>query len=164
MRRRRRKSIAVVAAFILILFGCTRQTTPDKTRGRAYAGAPPTIPHAVESLGRGDCLDCHKSGLQVTFDDLGTLRAPATPHPFQEACRQCHVPRAGGWIAYGKSEFTGAVYPTRGTRAHPKAPPTIPHRLQNRENCLACHGKLGDMAAPESPHKDRSQCRQCHVP
>lgn len=181
MRRGDRKGLIMAVAVALLLAACG-QTKSDKSRNRAYAGAPPTIPHAVEALGRGNCLGCHKSGLEITFEDIGTVRAPMTPHPYQEACRQCHVLRAGGWIAYGKSEFVGAVYPSRGTRAHPKAPPTIPHRLQNRENCLACHGKLGnrrdggsvtgakdgagvaDMAAPESPHKDRSQCRQCHVP
>ena len=44
------------------------------------------------------------------------------------------------------------------------SPPVIPHQLQLRENCLACH------AGPSAPkeirvtHPERVNCRQCHVP
>jgi nitrate reductase (cytochrome), electron transfer subunit len=50
---------------------------------RAWAQAPPTIPHATHM--RSDCLSCH--GPQGLFG----LR---TPHPDRRSCQQCHVPSA----------------------------------------------------------------------
>ena len=158
-------SIVLLSGFLMMVPACQKKTENVRRRGtRAYAGAPPTIPHAVEALGRGNCLACHRTGLEITFRDIGTLRAPATPHPYRTACQQCHVPAGDGSVAFGTNQFVGAVYPKHGSRAHPFAPPRIPHRLQNRDNCLSCHGSVGDLEAPESPHKERSQCLQCHVP
>jgi cytochrome c-type protein NapB len=43
------------------------------------------------------------------------------------------------------------------------SPPVIPHSIELRENCLACH------AGPAAPkeirvsHPERVNCRQCHV-
>lgn len=47
---------------------------------RAWAGAPPTIPHPT--LMRSDCSSCH-----------GVLGAQGlkTPHPARQSCTQCHV-------------------------------------------------------------------------
>lgn len=51
---------------------------------RAYAGAPPTIPH--RSWMRENCMSCHGSG--------GTS-AIRTTHPERQSCTQCHAPDAG---------------------------------------------------------------------
>lgn len=57
---------------------------PSPGKGqRAYAGAPPTIPHST--LMRGNCASCH--GTKGAFG----LR---TPHPWQQSCTQCHAPSA----------------------------------------------------------------------
>ena len=50
---------------------------------RAYAGAPPRIPHATTM--RSDCLACHGPR-----GDVG-LR---TTHPERASCTQCHAPSA----------------------------------------------------------------------
>lgn len=50
---------------------------------RAWAGAPPTIPH--RTLMRSDCMSCH--GPKGLF-------ALRTPHPERQSCVQCHVPAA----------------------------------------------------------------------
>jgi cytochrome c-type protein NapB len=47
---------------------------------RAFAGAPPTIPH--KTFMRDNCLACH--------GPAGRQRI-ATPHPFRSQCQQCHV-------------------------------------------------------------------------
>ncbi len=50
---------------------------------RAYAGAPPTIPHATRM--RGECASCHGPSGKIGL---------RTPHPFQASCTQCHAPSA----------------------------------------------------------------------
>lgn len=130
---------------------------------RAYAGAPPTIPHEVLSekgIGGKSCLQCHEhGGFVARFEAY----APVTPHPEYTSCKQCHVP------AQSKEKFRGhqwqAAKASRvGNQAMPGSPPVIPHDLQMRSNCMACHN---GPAAPKEirvSHPERSNCRQCHVP
>lgn len=49
--------------------------------GRAWPGAPPTIPHPT--LMRSDCASCH-----------GTFGSLKTTHPWRQSCTQCHVANA----------------------------------------------------------------------
>ncbi len=42
-----------------------------------------------------------------------------------------------------------------------KFPPTIPHSLQNRTNCISCHE--AEIRPPVTPHPERKNCQQCHV-
>lgn len=57
---------------------------PSAGRGqRAYAGAPPTIPHTTHM--REDCASCHGT--------LG-LAGLRTSHPWRANCTQCHAPSA----------------------------------------------------------------------
>jgi cytochrome c-type protein NapB len=53
------------------------------TGSRAYAGAPPTVPHPTTM--RSDCLSCHGPGGQVGL---------RTSHPARQSCTQCHAPSA----------------------------------------------------------------------
>lgn len=50
---------------------------------RAYAGAPPTIPHPTAM--RSDCMSCHGAA------GVYGLR---TSHPDRQSCVQCHAPTA----------------------------------------------------------------------
>jgi cytochrome c-type protein NapB len=50
---------------------------------RAYAGAPPQIPHSTWM--RSDCMSCHG------YTGLLGLR---TTHPWRQNCQQCHAPSA----------------------------------------------------------------------
>lgn len=163
--RQRMWTLVWSTLLLLSTVSCTpTRVSRAEPAGRAYAGAPPTIPHEVDDIGGGACTECHFSGRDMSIEEIATTEPPAIPHPQQTECRQCHVPRADGRLAYGVSGFQSARYASRGTRAHPNAPPTIPHRLQNRTYCIACHGRHGDTSVPESPHKERLQCIQCHVP
>ncbi len=156
------RRIFLVVTTTLLLGGCGDGGDP-RPGTRAYAGAPPTIPHQVESLGRGNCLGCHGAGLEVSLDG-DKQRGPETPHPNQLSCRQCHVVSSGESVAFGHTIFQGALPGKGGNRSHPIAPPLIPHPLQNRKECLSCHGDLGDLKAPTSSHQDRLSCSQCHIP
>lgn len=124
---------------------------------RAYDGAPPVIPHGVASLGRQDCLNCHREGMDLGSDGL----APRTPHAERSQCRQCHVEQlAAGDFA--RTTFVAWRGPRRGTRAFRGAPPTLPHPVNGRETCLGCHGVNGGSPL-RTPHPDRANCLQCHV-
>jgi cytochrome c-type protein NapB len=45
----------------------------------------------------------------------------------------------------------------------PGSPPPIPHALQMRENCRACHAGPGAVAELRTTHPERVTCRQCHA-
>lgn len=138
-------------------------TRAERRERRAFEGAPPFIPHPLdpEVERTQDCRPCHQYGGYAP--GLRTF-APRSPHPEQSNCLQCHVrPVTSG--VYVESEWSYVAWPAYGTRgALQGAPPPIPHALQMREHCLACHG--GTAAAPDirTSHPERFNCRQCHVP
>jgi cytochrome c-type protein NapB len=134
----------------------------DYYKNRAFNGAPPSIPHDLldeKGIGGIACLQCHENGGYV---DQFNAFAPVTPHPEMLNCKQCHVAQktSGLFVA------TDWVRPepfTINQAAMPGSPPIIPHELQMRENCLACHA--GPSAAREIriDHPERVNCRQCHA-
>ncbi len=128
---------------------------------RAYDGAPPVIPHPVDSIDASSCLSCHEHGLAI-----GSVLAPAIPHAAYASCTQCHAPPAADFlrsVPLPASTFVGRSAPVAGPRASAVAPPVIPHATHMRENCLACHGPSGH-AALRSTHPERQSCTQCHAP
>lgn len=129
---------------------------------RAFHGAPPSIPHPVaDELNMGDksCLKCHQNGGFVAKYNAYT---PVVPHPEKVNCRQCHVTQNTNGV-FKETTAGGFTKPSIGNAAFVGGPPIIPHQIQFRENCLACH------AGPSAPkeirvtHPERSNCRQCHV-
>ena len=140
------------------------RSTAERASARAYDGAPPTIPHDAAI---GTCVACHDNDGTV-IDGVGI--APASPHGDAAAsgsmqrCRQCHVPTQVRALLVA-SRFTGLPQgPWKGRRATPGAPPTIPHTLQLREQCAACHDGPAARVEIRTPHPERTRCRQCHVP
>ncbi|MCB1050310.1 MAG: cytochrome C [Acidobacteria bacterium] len=128
---------------------------------RAYPGAPPFIPHPTEeSLSTGEsCLSCHQQGGYVARFQA---YAPVTPHPEFVSCRQCHVEQQDVALIVPSLAATFEP-PRRGEPAIPGGPPPIPHPLQLRENCAACHTGPAAPYQIRSSHPDRVYCRQCHV-
>jgi cytochrome c-type protein NapB len=63
---------------------------------RAFAGAPPTIPHPLN--GREGCLGCH--------GDLGGSPIQ-TPHADRVNCHQCHVSQAADALPYAPQDYGG---------------------------------------------------------
>jgi nitrate reductase cytochrome c-type subunit len=129
---------------------------------RAFWGAPPPMPHSFAGQRDGRaCLECH---VQENHAEKEQEAIKPVPHPEFSQCQQCHVNGAeDSGPVFRENNFVGLDFPGKGSRAHPYAPPTIPHRIFMRENCLACHGPAGQRKIA-SPHPERSQCQQCHVP
>jgi nitrate reductase cytochrome c-type subunit len=166
----------LLGALMLLVVGCGPSVESSSDRGtlapasyatrtqrRAFAGAPPVIPHPPLQAA---CTTCHAATAQPT-PTLGI--APANPHlgdPREGSlanCRQCHL------FAAVREEFVSNGFRgwhpdvTRGPRAYPGAPPVIPHSLGMRSNCLACHSGEGARPETKCSHPERSNCRQCHL-
>ncbi|MBC8316455.1 MAG: hypothetical protein H8E41_01020, partial [Desulfobulbaceae bacterium] len=54
--------------------------------------------------------------------------------------------------------------PSLGNSEMGGSPPPIPHSLQLREDCIACHTGNAAVAEIGVEHASRGNCRQCHVP
>jgi cytochrome c-type protein NapB len=155
-------------------------------RLRAYPGAPPRVPHGLteEEYRRESCNTCHERGGWVTR--LGAF-APVTPHPEQGSCLQCHVPRdelvgvplpePGAAMVcdqchldpdrqpetFVASDWVSTTWPTTDIQAMEGSPHVIPHSVESRNNCLACHAGPAAIASIRVDHPERTNCRQCHV-
>lgn len=123
---------------------------------RAAPGEAPFIPHPVAKDEDDDrrCLVCHGTGGWVPRFEAYT---PVTPHPEQSGCSGCHE-------VQGKPAASPPPAPSRlRGAALPGSPPPIPHTLEMRENCLACHAGPGAVDELRTTHPERVSCRQCHV-
>lgn len=154
---------------------------------RAYPGAPPRIPHGLtdREFRETRCNSCHERGGFVPR--FGTY-TPLTPHPGWSNCLQCHAPDAMT-VGLGLPSLSDEVicrqchvnpdqpppslvsvdwapmaWPELGRRATEMSPHWIPHPLQNRGNCLACHGGPSAVEGIRTTHPERVDCRSCHVP
>jgi nitrate reductase (cytochrome), electron transfer subunit len=134
---------------------------------RAFDGAPPVVPHPIPQDSTASCLACHATGLAIK-----DRMAPKISHAHYGSCTQCHVPAETGpritsdpvlLAALTDNVFLGASAPTKGERASPGAPPTIPHTTLMRSDCNSCHGATG-LYGLRTPHPDRQSCTQCHAP
>jgi cytochrome c-type protein NapB len=140
----------------------TERTLSEYYSRRQYPGSPPYIPHKIEEvdLAPVECLACHAGG---GWTEELKRHTPLTPHPEQEACRQCHVSKTKAEQFVG-SNWKSVAPPRLGQAALPGAPPIIPHDLQMRGNCVACHVGPGAVTVIRVEHPSRGNCRQCHVP
>jgi cytochrome c-type protein NapB len=129
---------------------------------RAYDGAPPVVPHAVDAQSAANCLACHRDGLFV-----GDRLAPPMSHAHYQNCTQCHVaaapPELFADVETVLNDFIGVDRAGPGERAWPGAPPTIPHTTWMRENCASCHGLVARPGI-RTTHPWRANCMQCHAP
>lgn len=130
---------------------------------RAFSGAPPVVPHAIDERNAQACMSCHGAGLKV-----GSVVAPKMSHHYLQNCTQCHVEgvQDAPWSLAStapQTTFVGLPEPGRGERAGPGAPPTVPHPLWMRSDCASCHGELGKSGL-RSSHPWRTNCTQCHAP
>jgi cytochrome c-type protein NapB len=143
--------------------GARKTVALERAERRLYDGAPPVIPHEPQGAA---CSSCHNDR-GVAAEGLGF--APPSPHVgtsvagFTERCRQCHVHDTSQDLFVANS-FVGLPQNMRvGGRLNPISPPTIPHRLLMRENCLACHTGPAVRGEIATTHPERTRCRQCHV-
>lgn len=129
---------------------------------RQYPGSPPRIPHEADLRVSGnetDCLSCHgKGGYSPEFDAF----APVTPHPENTMCVQCHA-QVQTRELFVETDWVSIAPPKLGLSFLSTSPPPIPHGLQLRENCIACHTGPGAVAEIRIDHASRGDCRQCHA-
>jgi cytochrome c-type protein NapB len=130
---------------------------------RAFNGAPPVIPHAVERTNDAACYACHgEGGVRV-----GQHVANRMSHGLLVNCLQCHAAPPPKPFAHLEvvvaNTFVGLPAPTSGERAFPGAPPVIPHSTWMRERCLSCHGGVAGWPGLEVTHRWRTNCKQCHA-
>lgn len=145
------------------LQGASTARTLEEYYGlRQYPGSPPFIPHkvAVVETAKMACLACHARG---GWADEFNRHTPVSPHPDQTACRQCHVPMTESAL-FVENQWFSVPPPLLGRSHLPGSPRPIPHDLQMRGDCIACHAGPGAVAAIRVSHADRGNCRQCHVP
>jgi len=135
-----------------------------RTKRRAFDGAPPTVPHPIDQMTATACMVCHTDGLFV-----GEIWAPPMSHEFMANCTQCHVEQWSSDFAQAhagpdraRSAFVGLASPGRGGRAWDGAPPTVPHPVFMRDNCMSCHGPTGPDPIRTS-HPWQVNCLQCHA-
>lgn len=152
---------------------------------RAYPGAPPSIPHGFtgDEFRTGACNTCHERG---GYSPRFNAYVPLTPHPHMGACLQCHVgndeltgvslPNTDPNTICRQCHPPNAVrrvqttldwvpmpWPRLSPKTPDRPPPPIPHDLQFRGNCLACHSGPAALTDVRTTHPERANCRQCHV-
>jgi cytochrome c-type protein NapB len=153
---------------------------------RAYPGAPPRIPHALspDEFRTGVCRTCHERG---GYSWRFAAYVPVTPHPEMGPCQQCHVgedgvvdrttpgadPNVRCAMCHGLNggpprqeaalTWPTSAWPTWGRTTPDQLPPSIPHDLLLRGNCLACHSGPAAVAEIRTSHPERASCRQCHT-
>lgn len=151
---------------------------------RAYPGAPPRVPHGLtaEELRAPRCNTCHERGGWVA---RFAAYAPVTPHPELFACPQCHavdamlaglpLPAGGPNAVCRQCHRPGSTVQLRvanGWQGEPwpelavrvdGLPPVVPHELELRGDCHACHTGPSAVAEIRTTHPERTDCRQCHV-
>ena len=152
---------------------------------RAFPGAPPRIPHGLtpDEFQTGGCNTCHERG---GYSQRFGAYVPITPHPEMGACLQCHVgdgelmaialpttdpsarcrqchnPGAGRWTE-ASVDWQTMPWPEVARDAPEGQPPPIPHTLDFRGNCLACHAGPAGVQEIRTAHPERASCRQCHL-
>jgi nitrate reductase (cytochrome), electron transfer subunit len=154
-------------------------------RLRAYPGAPPRVPHGLtaEEFRTTTCNTCHERG---GWSSRFAAYVPLTPHPEWASCLQCHATDAplmgsampvagadavcaqchapaGARVVLPAIDWRPAAWPGVRSRARDGTPPEIPHDLQLRGNCLACHMGPSAVAEIRTTHPERANCRQCHL-
>lgn len=125
----------------------------------ASSGQPNPVPHPIAA--DTDCLACHSA--------QGVIPAPESHAAFDTTmCTQCHQPTMEAQpVPTGDTaapEAAATVVPTEPA-APAGGPPAIPHPLDGRDDCLACHATGGVKPFP-ADHEGRTvdQCQMCHQP
>jgi nitrate reductase cytochrome c-type subunit len=129
---------------------------------RAYPGAPPFIPHSIDSeMNRTQrCNVCHEKG---GFTPKFNAYVPITPHPHFVNCMQCHVAASDNSL-FVKTQWRSIQPPAIQRPALPGSPPPMPHGLALRDQCLSCHAGPAAVTQIRTSHPERQSCTQCHVP
>ena len=140
----------------------TERTLSEYYSRRQYSGSPPFVPHRLEDRKNDEmvCLACHKRG---GWTEELKRHTPVTPHPENTYCMQCHA-KPDTEELFVTNKWMSIPPPRLGRSYLPGSPPPIPHDLQMRGECIACHVGPGTVTTIRVEHPSRGNCRQCHVP
>ncbi len=140
----------------------TERTLSEYYSRRQYPGSPPFVPHKLEDKKNDEmaCLACHEKG---GWTEELKRHTPLTPHPENTYCMQCHAKPETEKL-FVKNKWMSIPPPRLGRSHLPGSPPPIPHELQMRGECIACHVGPGTVTTIRVDHPSRGNCRQCHVP
>ncbi|MEK7777158.1 MAG: hypothetical protein AAB303_00845, partial [Chloroflexota bacterium] len=123
-----------------------------KPLGEASTNAP-AVPHTL--AGRAECLICHASGIASAPPAPPNMKSLPNEH-----CLLCHQPSGVARV----TPPPGSATPTTPAAG---GPPSIPHTLDGRSDCLVCHatGVAGATVVPAN-HAGRTSntCTACHTP
>lgn len=157
------QNVSVMPRVDIAYGGDKTQALAKRAANRAFEGAPPTIPHQIDHMSTVSCTACHGADGQSLRIGNQVVAQPMS-HPLMTNCTQCHVPQQQiqedeqQWL---RNSFADEPSPEQGERAFPGAPPSIPHTVWMRQDCLSCHGPNGQPAL-RSGHVWRTNCLQCH--
>jgi hypothetical protein len=132
---------------------CTQcHVAPAGEGGAAPAVAAPVIPHQL--AGMDQCDQCHAPN--------GMKPVPENHAEFTlDLCQLCHKP--AGTEPGDATQSSGGSTPAAGDAG---GPPTIPHDLAGRDDCLLCHNPDGGVKPAPADHAGRTNdtCETCHKP
>jgi predicted CXXCH cytochrome family protein len=160
--------------------GCHASPAPTAA-ATAAAGLPPAIPHSLE--GRADCLVCHGPNGVRPFpadhagrgNDICTGCHAAPPGSAPAGAAPTTPAGAAPTTPAGAAPTTPAgAAPTAPAGAAPTAPatltitpvsaPGIPHSLEGRADCLACHASGEESVPDDHAGRTSATCTVCHKP
>ena len=136
----------------------------------------PRIPDDHDRLPVDVCQACHVPGSGGPSGGPTTL-APQVPHLLEGRtdCRACHATGVGGAPQFPADhadranagcQVCHALSPVADTPVAGVVAPQVPHPLESRPDCRACHA-TGASGATQFPadHADRSNesCQTCHA-
>jgi hypothetical protein len=109
------------------------------------------FPHPIKLEGKHAqtwCFSCHQGVKKPVYDCARCHKPPATH--FSGKCETCHNP-----TGFKESAAQSGNMPA-----------AIPHTLEGRDNCLACHDPAGKVKPAPANHKgfDSKSCVACHEP
>lgn len=148
---------------------CRDCHTPAAATPQPAAGGAPAVPHTL--VGRENCVECHIPAAGGTAPG----QPPVIPHTLvgRDDCVACHETGVAGAPVF-PTDHAGRTsdmcqachHPTSGEAAPaPAGPPAIPHTLDGRDDCVACHEKgVGGAPAFPADHAGRTSdmCQGCH--
>lgn len=110
---------------------------------------------------RLECNICHS---------IPQVALPGQPAPpdhagrTEDTCQMCHKPAASG--TGGELQPTVTAEPGEPGTGGSEKPPSIPHELAGREDCLLCHNPAGGIkpAPPDHAGRANESCQMCHKP
>ncbi len=122
------------------------------------AGQPNPVPHPIST--DTNCLTCHGAA--------GVIPAPESHAAFDiTQCTQCHQAPPTEQPTPASASPTPAPDATNlPTQPPPESgPPAIPHPVEDRADCVLCHGENGVKPFP-TDHAGRTSdtCQMCHQP